>query len=894
MSKLQPTYAIISAVYNVDRYLQDFLKSLDAQTISHDRLRVILVNDGSTDGSADTIDAWAAKTDIVTTVVHQENAGQGAARNAGIALLEDETWVTFTDPDDFLGDDAIHVVDRFLEKNPSAVMACLHQQDYWEGEEEENVDRHPLRFRFDGGDQLVDVDRFPRFVQLSSATAFFNVNDIVSKGLSFDSRVQPNFEDGHFVQRYLLGHAIRHVGFLGSAAYHYRRRSDGTSTIQTSGADPRRYTDVVEFGYLSLLKQAEHTIGYAPAWMQNVIIYDLNWIFRSEEGMHGKTAGLSASTQKRFHSLVAQIRPYLDDVVVEDFDLVKRSDTQFQVLLHGYSEDSWHWDAVRIGDLDADQNLVKLHYRFTGTQPDEEFRVRGLPIQPRHAKVRDLTYLGEALLHERIVWLWSEGEISVSLNGRPMPVTFGWPDQKRYSVRRSQVTSRRLKKTPPLSLKHARRSKSRSKSLPAEQARAERLARTSFARRTFKDAWVLMDRDVNAHDNAEHLFKYLRKHRRDINAWFVVKKGSDDWNRLKKAGYRRLIAHGSVLWRILCLNATHIISSHADHYVYSPFKRSDGPWRWKYVFLQHGITKDDMSRWLSPKPIAGLITATAPEWSSIAGTGTEYSFSTKEVALTGFPRHDRLNELASKKSATSILVMPTWRQYLMGETVSNGGEREKSKEFYTSEFALQWQAFLSSSSLLEAATSSGLTPVFMPHPNLKPYLDAFTLPEGSRMANYDDDDVQELLAEAALVVTDYSSIAFDAALIRRPVVYFQFDASQVFSGNHVTRRGYFSYAEDGFGPVAETVEQCVDHVVNLLATPGQLQSPYAERVEKTFTVPVGQSCRRVTEFIESLSQPLTRKQARTPITAPAAPQRIRQQSSGFASSVVEDTMPSDL
>ena len=49
-----------------------------------------------------------------------------------------------------------------------------------------------------------------------------------------------------------------------------------------------------------------------------------------------------------------------------------------------------------------------------------------------------------------------------------------------------------------------------------------RLARTRAVRRYFGDAWVLMDRIINADDSAEHLFRYLRKHRRGVNAWFVV------------------------------------------------------------------------------------------------------------------------------------------------------------------------------------------------------------------------------------------------------------------------------------------------------------------------------------------------------------------------------------
>ncbi|WP_345600542.1 hypothetical protein, partial [Thermocatellispora tengchongensis] len=98
-----------------------------------------------------------------------------------------------------------------------------------------------------------------------------------------------------------------------------------------------------------------------------------------------------------------------------------------------------------------------------------------------------------------------------------------------------------------------------------------------------------MDRDENANDSAEHLFRYLRKHRRDINAWFVLKKDTPDWHRLKKEGFKRLVPHGSLLWKALCLNARHIVSSHADVYVHDPFRLGSGhkP-TWKFTGYRSG------------------------------------------------------------------------------------------------------------------------------------------------------------------------------------------------------------------------------------------------------------------------------------------------------------------
>ena len=61
-----------------------------------------------------------------------------------------------------------------------------------------------------------------------------------------------------------------------------------------------------------------------------------------------------------------------------------------------------------------------------------------------------------------------------------------------------------------------------------------------------------------------------------------------------------------------------------------------------------------------------------------------------------------------------------------------------------------------------------------------------------------------LFAKTALLVTDYSSVAFEIAYIEKPVIYYQFDAEQFYGGGHLGFAGYFDFARDGFGPICET------------------------------------------------------------------------------------------
>ena len=97
MSQL-PLISVIVPVYKVEAYLDKCLDSLTKQT--YQNLQIILVEDGSPDGSGAICDAWAEK-DSRITVIHQENRGGGAARNAALDAAKGDL-LAFVDSDDYI------------------------------------------------------------------------------------------------------------------------------------------------------------------------------------------------------------------------------------------------------------------------------------------------------------------------------------------------------------------------------------------------------------------------------------------------------------------------------------------------------------------------------------------------------------------------------------------------------------------------------------------------------------------------------------------------------------------------------------------------------------------------------------------------------------------------
>lgn len=106
--------SIIVPVYNLESYLPRCVESLLGQTCPD--VEVILVDDGSTDGSAALCDAYAGK-DSRVRVFHKENGGQSSARNVGLDAARG-AWLLFVDGDDYLADDAVEQLLKAADSLP--------------------------------------------------------------------------------------------------------------------------------------------------------------------------------------------------------------------------------------------------------------------------------------------------------------------------------------------------------------------------------------------------------------------------------------------------------------------------------------------------------------------------------------------------------------------------------------------------------------------------------------------------------------------------------------------------------------------------------------------------------------------------------------------------------
>src|SRR3546814_4261960 len=123
-------------------------------------------------------------TTLFRSYLRKNNGGQASARNMGLEFVEsnliDVDFVTFIDSDDFVDLTYFSSVDTMLGRNRKNLVHMVGCSQIFYDEDTGGIrDRHPLRYRFLKGDVTVPMPEMDKHMQLSAATAFFDLGIIV-------------------------------------------------------------------------------------------------------------------------------------------------------------------------------------------------------------------------------------------------------------------------------------------------------------------------------------------------------------------------------------------------------------------------------------------------------------------------------------------------------------------------------------------------------------------------------------------------------------------------------------------------------------------------------------------------------------------------------------------
>ena len=173
--------SVIIPVYNREAYLRDCLDSVCGNT--YQNLEIIIVNDGSTDKSAEIIDSYASR-DKRIVVINQENGGVNSARNMALSIAKGE-WISFVDSDDWISRNYFEILLGYTYDSISNVVVCEKDYGY-----ERTPDLNPMATNMEFETERINgVDAGLFLQRRGNVWGILYQRDVI-KGLLFDTNVR--------------------------------------------------------------------------------------------------------------------------------------------------------------------------------------------------------------------------------------------------------------------------------------------------------------------------------------------------------------------------------------------------------------------------------------------------------------------------------------------------------------------------------------------------------------------------------------------------------------------------------------------------------------------------------------------------------------------------------
>lgn len=355
------------------------------------------------------------------------------------------------------------------------------------------------------------------------------------------------------------------------------------------------------------------------------------------------------------------------------------------------------------------------------------------------------------------------------------------------------------------------------------------------------DLWLISERGTDARDNGYFFFKYLCENHPEINCAYVISSDSADFKKVAALG--KTIKYRSLSHYLAFVNAKVLISTHICGYTPHMYFFSQLDKRFKIIkqpkiFLQHGITKDNVSELHCPNVRLDLFICGAKrEFEEISAT---FGHPSGVVRCTGFCRYDNLPR--DGKAKKQILLMPTWRKSL----ISCASE----DEFKGTEYYRRFNDFINDKRVTDCLAEHGCTMLFYPHYELQRFAGAFS-PESElvKIAEFDRYDVQRLLIDSAMLITDYSSVFFDVAYMKKPIIHYLFDDAE-YRRTHYSQ-GYFDF-EKSFGKAVKSHEELVEEFLRIMNNGIKADDIYLERASGFFGE-ISDCCRKNFDAINEIA-----------------------------------------
>lgn len=873
MKEYKYKISVIVPVYKVEQYLEETIESVIHQTIGFKNIQLILVNDGSPDNSEEICLKYKNKYPDNIIYIKQENAGVSAARNNGILAAEGK-YIQFLDSDDKISKNAYKRAIDLLDKNNDINFAILRMKFF-----DAIKGYHGLDYKFKKGTRIVDLSKEPNVITYH-VTTLITRSEIIKKH-KFDTKVAIS-EDMKYIAE--IENECNKIIVIADEYFYYRKRKEETSAIQTARKKKTYYVDTPKYVYEYIIELSKKNKKLSKHY-QNTVSYDLWWRLFGVD--------LSVLDNKEQKEYIEEIRKLYDSI---DDEIIFSRHTNNNIGLNSNMRGiEFKYKKAICDSLVPKSDGLYLKNKLLVNKDKLTLEIYGLNIVNNELIV-DASFN---------LFLNCNFSIYAKINGKYIEMNksqtsdyknlFSFDNSYYLSFYNSKLN---IKSVDEVSFYlKVKNQYYKLNILFTKFARLNNLKNSYFKKngyiishvdntikinnkKSFRfirymsellfnkkeilpfgiiflhfltypfvkhKNWIISDRYDVAGDNGEWLFKYIKKNCDKKNVYFALKKKSKDIERMSKVG--NVICFKTINYYLKYMNSEFVISSHIDPYIHKPFGRKqiyvNQFMDRKYVFLQHGIIKENLSSWLSKyKKYSDLfICSTKLEYNSLLKDG--YLYDKDVIKLTGLARYDNLVN-SDLKEEKLIALMPTWRTSLVGPIVTGTQDRRYNPKFKESEYYKFYNGLINDERVLNTLKEYNYKILFCVHPSLKNQLKDFT-GNNKCVEKTVYVDYPTIFKKAKLLITDYSSVFFDFAYLKKPVIYsiFDIDYLPLIHSIHTGKDDYFNYDTMGFGPATYDYEKTVETLIKYIKNDCKMEKKYIDRVDNFFEYFDDKNCERI-------------------------------------------------
>lgn len=866
--------SVVVPAFNAASSLPKTVESLREQTLSCDKLEIILVNDGSSDGTLETCNQLIEEADNIV-VIDKPNGGVGSARNAGIEASRGK-YIAFLDSDDTLLPGTLEAAVEFFEEHYDEIdLVTYPMRLYGEKREWPHV-----------REQILTETGVYDLTKLRNAFALITNVNVIVKNNDELPRFREDLlvhEDELFFMNVLL--RKQKVGFSKIGAYRYYQRPG--SAISTKMHPFYQFEKNIGF-WEELFARYDSP---APIYLQASFLNEVNWKLRKdlllpyhygEEAFQRATHRIRA-LMNRVDDDVIFTSPRADDyyrcflarqktstalscliekgcIVLKrgeevllcrnhvDANIVSTRISDDVLRLEGVLESvlfEWHPAARLFLEID---NANKIELPLISTLRDyREGHVRTC----RFAKFKVAIPLGGS----------TRASFSISVGNEMIPIRLMFSEKANFDTQNgissfiagdyliaaggdgsslsiAKAPSTRRKMGVWLQNTHNAAAQNR-------KTLAIRLFQR-FNKRQKKPLWLYYDCAGIGGDNAYLQFIHDLSKDDGIERYYVSKDDPETLRSLfTESQLNHVLAFASAKHRLAHLNADRIITSYIEHQNWCPFapKTMRGLAdivHYDMVYLQHGVLHAH-TPWTFGADNCLFDFVVASTQFEVDNLTTNYGFGKDQLITSGMPRYDSIDTVA--KPQRKILLAPSWRKHLVSEQPGLKFEAKRAA-FLESSFWKETKHLLESNALLGLLKEHDYTLDIKLHPIISVYKDEFEALSNDRIRLATS--VKE--SDYAVFVTDYSSWVFDFVYLKRSIAYFLPDADEFAAGLN----GYHQLdlpLEDGFGPLCKTADELLSALDRILEQDGSLAPEYARKMDGFFLHYDNNQCDRLYEAL---------------------------------------------